>query len=58
MAAPVNSPEIGFRRAMAKNIVTSNGRSKTEKNGNRLGTYACRNSASNGTPTVTGKLNR
>ena len=54
----VNNPEIGFLRAMAKKIVTSNGKSKMEKNGRRLGTNACRNSASNGTPTVTGMLNR
>ena len=58
MAAPVNSPEIGLRRAMAKKIVTNKGRSKMEKKGNRRGTNACRNSASNGTPTVTGMLNR
>ena len=58
IAAPVSSPEIGLRRAMAKKIVTSNGKSKMEKNGNRLGRNACRNSASNGTPTVTGMLNR
>jgi hypothetical protein len=58
MAAPVKRPEIGFRRAMAKKIVTSNGRSKMEKKGNRLGMNACRNNASKGTPTVTGMLNR
>ena len=43
---------------MAKKIVTSKGKSKMEKNGSRLGRNACRNSASNGTPTVTGMLNR
>jgi hypothetical protein len=54
----VNKPEIGFLRAMAKKIVTSKGKSKMEKKGSRLGTYACRNSASTGTPIVTGMLNR
>jgi hypothetical protein len=43
---------------MAKKIVTSRGKSKIEKNGNRLGTKAWRNRARSGTPTVTGILNR
>jgi len=56
MAAPVNRPETGLRRAMAKKIVTNNGKSKMEKI--RRGRNACRNSAMRGTPIVTGMLNR
>jgi len=58
MIAPVISPATWLRRAMAKKITTSRGRSKIEKNENRSGKNACRKIASSGTRIATGKLNR
>ena len=43
---------------MAKKMTTSSGKSKIEKNGNLSGRKACKKTASTGTITVTGKLNR
>ena len=58
MHAPVSNPATGLRRAMAKKITTSSGKSKMEKNENRNGTNAWKKIASSGTKIATGRLNR
>src|SRR5438105_3280868 len=58
MTQPVTVPAIGLRRATAKNIVTSNGRLKTENHGKRKGSDACKNRASSGISTAAMGLNR
>ena len=55
---PVNRPASGLRRAVAKPMVTSSGRSKMEKKGSRRGSHAWRKTAVRGIRIVAGILKR